>query len=252
MIGNNTRTWVVGTAVLGVVLLLAFWFLVIGPQRDAASELRAQALDLRSQEALLTSQTARLEQAEAHLPETRAELAALRTSVPATLGISDFTRTLTAAAAKGGVTLMSIAPATPAVDAAGTGAAGAVVPPDPAATADPAAGTTADVTTTDITPTPGPTAPVTGAVSGAGTVENPVTVQVIGSLAGGLVFLHELQHGDRAFLVTALAVTAEQAAPASAGRPATKNGDVTLNITGSLFVVPGDASATTTATTPAS
>ena len=61
----------------------------------------------------------------------------------------------------------------------------------------------------------------------------------------------------RAFLVQTLTVQAETAAEAAGGKPATENGDVSMTIAGSVFVLQSAPAATApanpagTATTPA-
>jgi type IV pilus assembly protein PilO len=231
MISNNTRTWVGGTVLLLVVVLLASWFLLISPKQAEAGELRQQALDLDASNTALEGQLVQLKADYARLPEATAELAALREGVPATLDLSELTRQLSTAASSSGVALMSIAPATPT--AAAAEAPVAAVPADPTARAaeDPAE------------------TPVTTPASGA--VSTQVSLQVVGSYAGAQAFLRELQGMTRNLLVTSFTVTSEQDAAAAAPKPATENGDVTLDVVGKVFVLPDAATAPPGAAAPA-
>jgi Tfp pilus assembly protein PilO len=96
------------------------------------------------------------------------------------------------------------APAAPATDATGTGAAAA-----PAANA----------------------APV-------GFAAIPFTMTVVGTYDNGLAFLSDLQNATpRLFLVTALTETSQSKTDAGGGRPATALGDIELTVTGFTYAL---------------
>ena len=67
----------------------------------------------------------------------------------------------------------------------------------------------------------------------------PTSIRVLGTYDQVRTFLGTVQTGlPRIFLVTGLDGSAQKAAEASAGRPATAAGDLELNITGYLWALP--------------
>lgn len=220
----SPRTWALGAAVAAVLLALASWFLVLAPQRAEASGLQEQAAGVRETNAALSAQVEQLRLQYARLPEAAAELAALQAALPPQLALAELTRDLDATALSTGITVMSVTAALPKPVAAAPGT-------DPAAPA-PAS--------TD------PAAPVP-AQGAAGVVQSEVAIQVVGSLPGCQAFLRTLQASERNYLVTGLSITAETGSEADAGKPATANGDVTMGITGQVFVLPDALQATAAA-----
>jgi len=219
---TSTRTWVAGTAGAVVLLVLAAWFLLIGPQRAEAGVLAADAASVEASNEVLAASVQRLRTDYVALPDHRAELAAARQALPANLALSTLTRQLAAEADQAGVRLMSLAPSVPG--SADTAAA------EPAAAAAPASDAAAS--------TAAPTAAASPAApSAGGAVPMPVEVQVVGQLARAQLFLQGLQTGSRDLLVTDLALVAEEPAEAAGGKPATATGDVTLTVTALVFVL---------------
>jgi Tfp pilus assembly protein PilO len=233
---TKTRTWVAGTVVLCLLLSVAAWFLLIAPQRAAAAEFTEQAEAARAQNAQLQAKIAELKAQFAELPQRKAELAALKAAMPEEPALAALTRDLQAQADAAGVTLMSIAPA-PAVavvdPAAVAAAAAAAAPADPAAEG--------------AAPAPA-AAPVAQDVLAA----VPLTVTVVGSFDGASTFVKGVQTSlTRSYLLTGLNVVAEaDAAPAAGGKPAVANGDVTMTVTGSVFVLKPAATAAATTVAP--
>ena len=238
---TSTRTWVAGTAGAVVLILLAAWFLLIGPQRAEAEVLAADAASAEAANDVLAASVQRLRSDFVELPDDRAELAAARQALPADLALSTLTRQAASAADQAGVRLMSLAPSAPgSLDTASAapvaGEETAAEPAEGAVAAEPA-GAAEPASTAE---------PAAAAVPG-GPVPTPVQIQVVGGLARAQLFLQELQTGTRDLLVTDLALVAEQPAEASGGKPATENGDVTLTVTALVFVLPDAAGETTTA-----
>lgn len=230
---TRTKAWVAGTVVLCLLLALASYFLLIAPKRAEAADLDLQTESTRSSNAVLEAKVAELEAQFAALPEREAELAAVRRALPQDAAIPTLVRDLDALTAASAVTLMSLTPgvATPVVDPTAVAAAPAA-PADGAAPAEGAAEGAAPAAPTD---------PAAAAVAPSGDVllGLPVSVVVVGGFAEAETFLEKLQTElARAFLVSGLTVTAEKtAAPASGGKPAVDVGDVTMTITGSVFVL---------------
>lgn len=228
---TKTRAWVAGTVVACLLLTVAAWFLLIAPQRAEAADLRDQAVAAADNNALLELRIAELKAEFAELPQRQAELAVVKKALPEEAQMPTLVRDLDALAATSGVTLMSLtpSPAVPVVTAAPAAPATAdPATPDPAADADSAAA-----------PDAAPAAAATEAL-----LSVPVSISVVGNFFNAEVFLRGLQEElSRDYLVNGLNVVAETAGEASGGKPAVNNGDVTMTVTGSVFVlVPGDAS----------
>jgi Tfp pilus assembly protein PilO len=225
---SKTRLWVIGTAVLSVLLVVAAYFLLIGPKRAEAAELRQQTEDTQASNAQLESRIEQLKAQFAELPQRQAELAAIKQAMPEEAALPTLVRDLDKMAGGAGVTLMTLAPGQPV----------AVTPPAAAAPA-PAPAATGDG---DSTPAPAATAAAPAPTDLL--VSVPVSVTVVGDFYESELFLKALQADmPRAFLVQTLSVQSEKEAEASGGKPATKNGDVTTTITGSVFVLKPAAAA---------
>lgn len=225
MSATSTRTWTAAALALALVLTAAAWSLLIGPERAQALALREQVAGAEAANTALAARTAQLQRQLADLPAKQAELAALREAVPPEAELPELLRTLDRYAAESAVTLMGVSPGAPVAAAAATPAA-------PATAATP--GEAVPVA---------PTAPVADP-SAPAVVEVPLTLTVIGDFFAVESFLRRVQVDmDRALLVTGLSMTAEAPGEATGGRPATVSGDVTLTVTGKVFVLPDAASA---------
>lgn len=251
MTASRTRMWVAGTVVVCLLLAVAAWFLAISPKRAEAAELEQQTADTQASNQQLAARIEQLKLQFAELPQYQAELAAIKQAMPEDPALPTLVRDLDAMATRTGVTLMSLAPGQPAAVADPAAAAAAAPAPAPAegeATegSAPAEGeAAADPATT----------PAAGAAAstpvGAGLVlvSVPVNLVTVGDFFKAEMFLKELQADmPRAFLVQNLTVQTEKDAEASGGKPATKNGDVTMTITGSVFVLKQAETASTPAT----
>lgn len=256
MLANKSRVWMAGTMVLCVLLAVASWFLLIGPKRAQAAELELQAVDVQDQNTQLESRIAQLKVQFAELPQRQAELAAIKQAMPEDPALPTLVRDLDAIAAASGVTLMTLSPGAPI--AVPTTVATAPAPADGAA----AEGTEA-AADADAAAAAAPDATATAAPAADVLVSIPTSLVVVGDFFETELFLKKLQaETPRAFLVQTLTVQAETASgEASGGKPATANGDVTMTIAGSVFVLKSaaaaapaapvaDPAATTTATAP--
>jgi hypothetical protein len=211
MTNSKSRTWIAGTVVLSLLISLAGWFLLIDPKRAEAAELQQQALDTQASNQQLRTRISQLEAQFAELPQRRAELAEVRQAMPEDPALPTLIRDLDAMAASTGVTLMSLTPS------------------EPVALTAPAAGAAA-----------------TEAPAGTGSLvlSVPVSLVLVGDFFRSETFLRQLQADmTRAFLVQGLTVQTEKGGEASGGKPATKNGDVTMTVTGSVFVLRDAAAA---------
>ena len=232
MLANKSRVWVAGTLVLCVLLAVASWFLAIGPKRAQAAELEQQTVAVESENSQLEQRIAQLKVQFAELPQRQAELAAIKQAMPEDAALPTLVRDLDAMATASGVTLMTLTPGAPvAVQTA------APVAPAPAEGAEPA----------ETAPAEGAAAPaaVTPAAPTDLLVSIPTSIVVVGGFFESELFLKKLQSEmPRAFLVQNLTVAAETTSTeASGGRPATENGDVTMTLAGSVFVLKSAAAA---------
>ncbi len=230
MSASKPKFWVIGTVVLTVLLVIAAYFLLIGPKRAEAADFRQQTEDTAASNAQLEAKIEQLKVQFAELPQRQAELAAIKQAMPEEAALPTLVRDLDAMASGAGVTLMSLAPGEPAPVGPPVGAAA----PAPA----PAAGSAGEDGGT-----PAPSA--TAAAPSDLLASIPVSIVVVGDFYESELFLKNLQTDmPRAYLVTSLTVQAEKEADASGGKPATKNGDVTMTIAGNVFVLKPAASVT--------
>lgn len=223
---NSIRTWSAGTAVAAVLLLIAGWFLMISPQRSEAADLRDQVAAQQTRNDQIALKTKQLQAQFASLPERQAQLAEIKQQMPDNPALPSLIRDLSSFAESAGVTLDSVAPGAPAP----------VTPAAPPAGQPVAApGSGAAATTT------------------SGLVSIPTTVTAVGSYSDLTLYLQKLQTKMR----RALLVNTVGLAPAAGAKGGTATGDLTLTITGEIFVMNDAASAAPTApvaptTTPAS
>lgn len=218
---SKPHAWIAGTVVVCLLLTLATYFLLIGPKSAQAAELRDETATTQQANEQLKLKVDELKAQFAELPQRQAELAAIRQALPESSQLQTLTRELEKRAESTGVTLMTLSP----------GAAVPLLAPVPVA------------------PTPAPAiegeaaAPVATAtaqpVATSTLVSIPVTLTVVGTFESSEAFVLAVQTElVRDFLITTLNVVAEQkAAGASGGKPAVKNGDVNISMTGTVFVL---------------
>lgn len=226
----KTRLWIAGTMALCLALTAAAWFLVISPTRAEAAELRTQRADTAASNDQLQARIDTLVAEFATLGQKRAELAEVKVAMPQDPELAVLNRKLEAEALASTVVLMRVTP----------GAAVSMAPAPVAAA--PVEGTTTEGAATDgATATPTPTSTLQGI---------PVVVEIVGSFANTSGYLQGIQERlGRDFLVESLNVVAEKPTAATGAKPAVANGDVTMTITGKVFVLP--AAAATPSTTVA-
>ncbi len=223
-----TRKWSFLAAVLVVAIVAAGWFLLITPKRSEAAGLRSKAVSQDEANDRLTQQLEVLKAQQADLPKQRALLANIRTQIPDNPALPTLIRDLTSAGRKSGVSLDTLAPATPvAVVLAAPVAPVATVPP-----ADATAGTTEGAT--DAGAAAAPAVPV---VPPAPTLlQVPLTLEVSGSYFELEQFVNKLERLKRSFLITGFTIgesTADSAA----------EGDLGLSVQGRVFLSPKGAAA---------
>ena len=213
---SKTRTWSAATAGVCVLLVLAAWFLLIGPKRAEAASLRDQtvAQDQANQQTRVKIQQLKAQYAQ--LPVKQAELAVIKQQLPDNPALPSLIRTLSAMADSAGVTLVSLAPAPPA----------------------PFAGAAAPVAAT--VTVPGAAAPA----SSTQLLGIATTLVVKGDFASTTLFLQKLQAASaatgpsqmsRAFLVQSVKVAPDSTSDTGTGKA--PKGQVQMTLTGQVFVL---------------
>lgn len=223
---SKTRLWIAGTVALCLVLTAAAWFLVISPTRAEAAELRTQRADTAVSNDQLQARIDTLVAQFATLDQKRAELAVVQEAMPQDPELALLNRKLEAESLTSGVVLMRVTPGA---------AVAAVAAPAPAPV--PAEGAATEGAATDGT--------AAAAVPTSTLQAIPVVVEVVGPFADVSTYLQGIQERlGRDFLIESLNVVAEKPAAATGAKPAVTNGDVTMTITGKVFVLPAAAATT--------
>jgi Tfp pilus assembly protein PilO len=209
----NNRIWIIGTAVISIVVLALGWALGVTPVLTQASSNRDQVKSIEETNVAQEARLVMLKEQFQSVDEIEAELEALRVQVPPTSEYPGLLRELSAKADEAGVqisnaSLEAATAFTPLpVDEAATGEAAAPVEApvvDPAAPAQPAA-----------------------------VVAIPMTIAVAGSFDGFMSFVAKLQGDGRLFLVTGMSI-ADSSGGDDAAAP---SGAFTGTINGLIYVV---------------
>jgi type IV pilus assembly protein PilO len=198
-----------------ILMSIAGWLLLIGPQRSEAAELRDAAAEQHSTNATLQLRLDELVAKSADLPALQARLAAVRSRLPAQAQLPELIRTLTSSASSAGLNLTSFAPSTlellTAVPNAPAIGAPAVVP-EPAA------------------------------VGAEQLYAINVAMTLTGSYAGVSSYVNQLEELTRAFQVTSFTLAEDTSDGA-------RKGSILLTVQGRVFVLSPSAPDVSTPTT---
>lgn len=209
MLGSRISRWTAGTLALCVLLLVGFWFVLVGPRRADAAELRDQRDKTIASNDTLKLEIAQLKSQAAALPQRQADLAKIKREFPPQVQLPKLIRDLDTMATQTGVTLESLTPGSPtAVTNTGTAAA--------------AGGTTA--------------AKGQAAQGQAGLLKVAVTIRVTGDYFQVATFVKRLQQMDRATLLTGTQIVQAQTEDSGAG-------NVSATLVGEIFVLPDSEAA---------
>ncbi len=243
---SSKGTWIGGTVVIALLIVVATWFLAVSPVLAAASDTRAQAESAEAQNLVLQSQVDQLKADFARLDEYKAELASLQAQVPTDAELAAYLRELDAVAVSHSVTLADVqvqAPQAVTVPVVQTQAApattGEAVSTEAAPAPSPSAGAGSQgATDAAAAGAATPAAPVVESVP-AGFTAVPLVLTVVGTYDNVALFLDDVQNRTaRLFLVASIAGTSQAESEGSGGRPATAVGDLELTITGFTYVLP--------------
>lgn len=128
---TKSRVWSLGAGLLAVLMLVASWFLLISPQRSEAASLRDQVTQQQQFNEQIKLKTQELKAQFASLPARQAQLAEIKQEMPENPALPSLVRDLSSYADDAGVTLVSVAPASPqplTEGASSTAAAAATAP----------------------------------------------------------------------------------------------------------------------------
>ena len=174
---HTSRFWLIGGAVAAVAMVLASWFLAIGPVRADTQTLHDDTEAVETTNATLEAKLNGLKEQDAHRDELIAGVRTSLAGLPADVAIPDFNRQILNQASDRGVELANIT------------VAAAVSPAQPGDAADPAT-------------------PATGLLA------VPIVIQTKGSSLSQLYFLRDLMEvGPRLSLVTSTALASESELP---------------------------------------
>jgi hypothetical protein len=218
--GQLERLWLVGGGLAAFVMLLAGYFLFVGPQRSQTADVKEQISTAQLQQLSLQQRINELRAQSKNAAKYESALQQARLALPATSGMPDFLRSLQSI---GRATLTTVTSLTVGAPATATSAPAAAQPsPDATSTTAPSA-----------SPQPGSAQPTPGgtAAATAGQVfALPITAEVSGSVPALQHFLTQLQSAQpRAVLISAITLT---------NGTGTSPHGATLELTMQAFVAP--------------
>jgi type IV pilus assembly protein PilO len=112
MLTTRTARWSAVTGLVCVIVLVATWFVLVGPRRSEAADLADQEAAAESQNISLRAQIRALEEQYADLPAKRDQLRAIRSQMPPAADVADLVRKVDDYADQSGASLTSITPGT--------------------------------------------------------------------------------------------------------------------------------------------
>ncbi|MCC2333208.1 hypothetical protein [Cellulomonas wangsupingiae] len=230
---SKTSTWVGGTAVLAMLILVATWFVGVSPTIAATSTAHAAADASETRNVQLQADLDRLAQQFAELDASKAELAAIERQIPTAPQLAEYVRTVQTIADEVGVTFIGYNAGEPELVVP----VEAEVPAEPAttddaeATADPEAevDASAEVADTATAVTPAGFVPIEGFVGMA------ATLKVIGAPDKVSAFVERVQATERLFLVTGYTGEGLDPGEPEQGRPQINEGDMEMAVVGYLY-----------------
>lgn len=231
--------WVLGAAVVSVLILGLAWMFGISPQLETANQARDDAERVEMQNVQHQRRLVELRQQFENLDEYKAELAAIQVQLPPEDGEPSLYREIAQASATSGAFIVSIiteavtsVEPTPEADPN----AGATEPGADEA-ADGSGGEAADETPpATVEPTP---------MGLDGFVAVPFSIKVLGTYDQTVQFVELVQESfQRLFVVTGFTVKGQAASPPAGGRPEVKEGDAEFEILGFVYVLQDDGTQT--------
>jgi Tfp pilus assembly protein PilO len=106
--GRKDRLWIAGGCLVALVLALAGYFVLIGPQRTTTAERDTQAADARAEIPVLKKKLADLRKDNERLPEYKDDLERLKAALPETVGVPEYLRLMQDMGARTGVAVDNV------------------------------------------------------------------------------------------------------------------------------------------------
>jgi hypothetical protein len=197
------RAWLVGGIVAAALVAVLSWFFVVSPKLAEAADRRTQTSDAQLANLALQRHVNDLKTQSDQLPAWREQLNAAGVALPSSAAVDTLTGELAGYATSSKVTITSIIIGTPA--------------PVPGAAPAPAAGPGAK--------------PVPNATGGLYSIS--ITVVTQGPESAQQAFLHAVQYGPRAALVTSTAL-----APSDSSAAQSPDAASTMTVQAEVFVSP--------------
>jgi Tfp pilus assembly protein PilO len=218
---DSTMRWYGAASLATVLVLLAGYFLLVSPKNASADEVQQAAAAQEAANGVTQQRIDALKAQYKDLPDLQKDLAALQTHLPTTPQMPALLRSLSAAAARSGVTLVSVTPSNPTVLTNGAN---------------------------------GPATAV--AASAPGSVSDyPVAISIQGNFANVKLFMTSLEAMPRSVLVTSLNVARANESQGGADATSTADGALIAQVGAHVFsATPGSAvpaQTTTTTSNPA-
>jgi hypothetical protein len=228
---QTERLWLVGGAIVALLLLVVGWFFFISPQRGQTSDVRGQIDDARTQNTTLQGRINELRNQSKNIAKYRADLQAAQRALPSTSGVSDFVRSLQSlgSATSTSVSSLTVGQASDVSTLVGAAPSGAASGSAPSSAPSPS------------TPAPSPGAGGIGAApaGGAKIFALDITAQVTGTPAALNQFLDQLQNVQpRAVLITSLTENSGTGTPNTTVQGTKLTGATTLQLSMQAFVAP--------------
>lgn len=107
------RNGLILSVILGLIVLLLFWFFFVSPQRSELAEVRAQVAAEEARTQQLTAELSRLQDLQENAAELEAELETIRRFVPARPELANFIFQVQDAANAAGLDFVQISPELP-------------------------------------------------------------------------------------------------------------------------------------------
>lgn len=231
----KSAPWIIGTALLSVVILVLAWMFGVSPQLQTADQARADADAVRLQNVRHAQRLEVLREQAQHLDEYKEDLAAIRVQIPTEDGEPSLLREIASAAATAGVFVVKVGSDVPSLFMAEGATPEVPVEPVPAPGAE---GEDSDTTEGADT---GGTAVVPAPAGVEGFVAVPFTVTVLGSFVNTIRFVQLAQESlQRLYMVTEIQVIGQRAAPPGGGKPQVNEGDAEFTLTGYVYVLQED------------
>jgi Tfp pilus assembly protein PilO len=110
----STRVWLIGGALLALVIAVVGWTAFIGPQLSATGDLRDETVETQRANDLLEVKARSLEDKSTRMAGLTSSLRAAEAALPSDSGLPDFTRQINAQAKAAGVVITSVVVGAPA------------------------------------------------------------------------------------------------------------------------------------------